>query len=306
METALDGMAYDYYAMLTHLAVAQAFGQQVGVISVPAISGTADLKTHQSVALAWEIRTRLIEPVGSSAIVGGMVTSTEPLEAIAYQADYKPRSALKPGSLHLDEFRDNVHIWDWYKASTELQLVATFVAKIGSRTFNVQLQEFEMMGMGARARRVYFLTPYAAAAISRMWCDWMEAEAHFISSRANKGDDLNRQTFKGLALNNGIGLVTLLATIGNTSAGGRIAKLIRTRISEELYAVNMVDEISRLQVGVFDARLRVWAGLQTLSLLGLLTAEMATIMFATIKDTDAMTAFVSMKGIGGAVAREME
>lgn len=290
----LDGMAYDHYAMLMHLAVMRAADQSVMIVSSRA--GAGDSATNNNIALVWDIRTQHVHPLGSSAILAGAVSTSEPLEAIVYQQDYEATKRLTTEPIQIQNYEDHIHIWDWYSASTKLASSGTFVTRIGGKTFNISIQEFEMLGMGATRKMAYFLTPHATAAVARMWCDWMDQEGRFVAGRINAkgGDDITRSAFKGLAARGGIQLVTMLAAIGNSATGGRIAELVRQQLADALYDANMMDEIPRLSVGLFHTRLRVWAGLQTLALLGLLSAEMVRVIYDRIKSTDAMTAFVSI------------
>lgn len=288
----LDGMAYDHYAMVMHLALQRASDQTVSVISTPAAMGADTNMTN--IAIAWDIRTDLVHPLGASALLASAVMTTEPLEAIVYQDDYEARKALIPADIKLSDYRDHVHIWDWYSASTKLSSSGTYVTRIGEKSFTVTVEEFEMLGMGARRRMAYFLTPHATAAVARMWCEWIEAEGAFVTERSKKGDDLTRATFRGLERRSGISLVTVLATIGNSATGSRISEAVRQSLAEQLYAADMVDQIPRLALGLFHVRIRVWAGLQTLGVLGLLTPEMINIIFERIRTTDAMAAFVAI------------
>lgn len=287
----LDGMAYDHYAMLMHLALLRASSQVVSVISV---ANSVQDKLHRNIAVMWEVRTQLPYALGESAIVGGTMSTAEPLEAIVYQDDYEARKHLAPSPLKIADYRDHVHIWDWHTASTPLASAGTFVTRLGGKNYTVVIEEHEMLGMGVRRKIARFVTPHATAAVARMWCDWIDAEGRFVDMQAKRGDDLTRAAFRGLGHRSGISLVAALATIGAGPTGNRITSLVRRRLADQMYANNSMDEIPRLSVGIYHARLRVWAGLQTLGILGLLTNEMIEIIYERIKTTDAMAAFVSI------------
>lgn len=282
-------LRYDYYALVTHLAMARLDGDSAFVVSM-----TSDT-TPQNIALAWEGRTVYRHPLGESAILHGQITTAEPIEALVYRQDFANTKELKTHLVDLKSHERNVHLWPWERASRKLDFTSIYTARINNRDYSVAVRENELLGLGVHRSNLYYLVPRNVASVVRLWSEWIASEHEFIRSKtvSRKSDPLVKDAYTGLLMQTGIGLVQMLSSIGTTGVGGRVNSLVRRRLADEMYKNDDVDSASTLVVGLQAARLNVWSGLVTLSLLGLLSDADVTFIFNLIKETKAMPMFVN-------------
>lgn len=286
----LESLRYDYYAMLMHLAVARSEGHITSVTSVKA-------ENLSNIALTWEGRTQAKHPLGDSAILHGMVVTAEPIESLVYRNDFANGRELKTHLVDLKAHERDVHLWEWWASSRKMEFVAGYATRINNSEYTVEVADYELLGLGVHRENLFYLVPRNVSAMVRLWLESITEEEKFIKLNTGRGtDSLTKQAYAGLRMQTGIQLVRMLATIGSTGVGGRIRALVRRRLAEKMFANGEVDNASQLVVGIQDARLSVWSGLTTLSVLGLLSAKEVTELFRIIRDTQAMPMFVNSTG----------
>lgn len=280
-------LTYDYYSVLLHLAVTRGAEVTVSQTSLP------DSESAHPLYLAWTLATDVRTPIAMSAVERGMVTTSEPLEALAYMDDFQATERLVAMPIPLSTMQDSVHAWDWYGASEKLSLVAGYNTTVGGKTYMSQVTEHEMLGIGVRRSNVRFLRPSAAAAIARLWLDWLAEDEAFISAEIDASqDDLVIEALRGRRVQSALQLFAMLKQIGSTGAGSRAAVYIMRRLSDAMYGEDRLDDYSELGVGIQQHKLNVWSGLTTLQLLGLITVEDSLHLMRILRDSNALAMVV--------------
>lgn len=277
-------LRYDYFAMIAHLAVAKAgvtsvMSTQVGMVS--------------NLYLTWTVSTFLKEPVGDTAILGGVVVTTEPLEALAYSEDFSAVAPREAKSLPVEDFTDGVHIWDWYNASIDLSLEPAYGVTVRNRDYLVGLDEHELLGLGVKRKNIRFMRPVMATAVARIWLEWLLDDDSYIASQI-KGtkDTLVQEGFRGRQIQNAMQIAATLTSIGSSGAGANAISAVYRKIADEMYGAGNIDDYSELHVGVQRHRLHIWAGLVTLQLLGVIdTGEVARVI-KYLSENDALSLVV--------------
>lgn len=292
IQTRLRAIAYDYYAMLVHLAVSNASNAQLSVTPVHKTD-----TTPANLALAWEIRTKLIHPLGDAAILNGVVTTSEPIEALVYSDDFHPRATLTPRPIDIKDFADDVHIWDWRKVSVQLVFSAPYVTRVRNKQYEVTMQEFEMLGLGISRSNLYYFRPTTAAAVVRLWLEWSRADREFIASKMKSKDEIQATAFRGRQIHNATALAVMLLGLGTTGVGAKISGQVRRRLAQEMYAKGAVDDAAELSVGIQDIRLNMWAGLTTLNIMGLIEPADVTELYNYLQETDALANIISARAV---------
>lgn len=276
----VDNVLYDYFAMITHLAVVKAPSTRVSF---------AENATGHVPYLVWSVSTALSEPVGPSAIEQGRVETSEPLEVLVYVDDFAPAMKRTARVLPIDDYKHGVHLWDWYGSSHQLEMNPGYQVTIRNKSYLVEVNEAELLGLGQQKKNVRFLKPTMAAAIVSVWITWLMEDKAFIDA-AEKGtsDTLVIEGFKGRQIQSAMQLMSLLIAIGAHGAGANASKTVRRKIADMMYSQSRIDDYSELLVGIQAHRINVWAGLVTLQLLGLITTEDATNMMVYLVENNAM------------------
>jgi hypothetical protein len=285
----IDAVKFDYYAMITHLATANA----------PNVFTSSTLNkgdVYSVPYLLWSTPTTLKQPVGNTAIVHGELTTSEPLEFLAYVPDFKPTQALEVQPLPLEDHRGCIHIWKWRDASSELALTAAYETSVSNRQYVVAVDEHEMLGLGMRRDNVKFITPTTAKAVAKIWFDWViEEEAYLVERISKTKDTIVQEAFAGRRVQNAIHLVQQLAGIGTSSTGSSAARYVNQRIADAMYKAGVIDDYSAMHVGIQKRRIDIWAGLATLQLLGLLNQDDAAAIIEVLSKTNALSMIVGMQ-----------
>lgn len=308
-ERIFSELAYDYYAMLVHVAVSH-----TPSVAISAMSGAFDGSSSTGGSfnipyLTWTIQTQLDTPVGDSAIMAGTVVTSEPLEAIAYADDFQPSKPLEHKGLYLKDYEDHLHIWDWHSSSTSLNFVATYQTEISGEQYQVSVTEHELLSLGARRDTVRYLSPSLSRAVAQMWMSWITEEALFIENELSAlskagtkkspgiGNTLIRDAFEGRRVQNGINVLNIITSIGASSFGDRAAEHIRRRVADQLYKAGDIDAQSSLYAGVQAHRIRTWAGLITLKMFDMISTRQETEIMNILRDTKAMQLVVGTRDL---------
>lgn len=272
---------FDYYSTLVHLAVARSQSVHMAV----AESGVP--------YLIWTHRAPVVVPFGESAVSAGTVMTTEPIEAIAYTDDFVPTESLTFREPPIKEHQSDLHIWNWADASASLSFKQQYTARIQNAEFSVNVDEHEILGLGAMRRRTRFLVPTAAMAVVRTWLDWTVEEDRYLQEEAKTSkDDLTTIALRGRRLQNSMAMAATLIHIGSTGVGERAAGYVHRKLRDELYAAGAIDSYSDLKVGIQNHKIRIWAGLVTLQLLGLISEDDTNQIVKDLTSSDALTMMV--------------
>lgn len=281
----------DYYALICHLAVAKA-----GAVAIATYE--SELTGRRVPFMVWTINTDLVKPVGPSAIMHGVVQTVEPLEALAYVADFSATAALSSPSPDLDTYRRSVHIWSWHKMSQPLKLAAVYGTTVGGNTYEAAVDEHELLGVGMRRPNVRFFTPVVASAVARMWLDMMDLELKYIAEMISTSKDtMVQDAFKGRQVATALDLFNSILSIGAVGAGARASSMITSRLAVSMYNKGKVDESTELMVGIQRHKINVWAGLVTMQLLGLMTADDITELMSRLRKADVMSLVIGMTNL---------
>jgi len=284
----LERQLYNYYAAIVHYAVAH--NSSVSV-SAKLTEANAARASDKALYLVWRLSTELRVPVGYSAISGGEVFTTEPLEAIAYKDDVTPVEQMQAKTVDLAAYEKSLHIWDWHDASTELAYSDTYPVTVANSAYKINIREHEMLGLGAARERVRILRPDMAHAVVTMWYQWFLEDQEFIERFVGEnglGDDLVSKAFEGRQLQNAISVMQRLEMIGNSGIGISASHLVMQRLINEMAGQDLIDDISKLGVGIQKHRLAIWAGLATLRLLGLINNEQADEILTLLRGSNAL------------------
>lgn len=282
----LASIAYDYYVILGHLAVSKTPNTRIAMS--PSESSAAAVPY-----LIFNTRTELKQPIASSAIANGEVSTTEPLEILAYVPDFDAASALSVTTLPLDKHKDGVHLWDYKSASEELNLTCVYSATIKNKTYSVTVDEHELLGLGVRRRSVLYMKPTVAVALTRLWFDWLVEEEKYLEAQARATKDTIVTTaIEGRLIQNSIGLARTLMRMGSTGAGSNAARFAIDRITDEMFDQGLIDDSTELHVGIQRHRLAIWAGWATMQVTGLIDAGEASKMIDMIVRRNALTLII--------------
>jgi hypothetical protein len=264
-------LLHDYYATMVHLVVAK---MDQTFVTTAVEDGLVIERPY----LVWDIRTEISKPLGQSAISNGMVKTSEPLEALAYAADFKATDALTVHQVDLEKYERSLHIWLWRPHSSKLNYSTSYTTEIRNIEHTVSVNEAEVLGLGRRRDNVMYLTPTVAKAAVITWLNWIVEEDIFLTERiASASGDLVKESFQGKKIRNSIHLINVLSSIGSSSAGANAARFAEQRLAESLYSTGNIDDYSELRVGIQKKKMAVWAGLVTLEVLGL-TSKLDTNM----------------------------
>lgn len=267
VRSAVRAMRRDYYCMAVHLAVATA---QQTMISVRQTTKGVGMPF-----LVWSQRTSLLEPVGNSAVVGGQLSTSEPLEVLVYVPDFKATLKLEAKEVPLAEHDQEIHIWSWYQASTRLELVAPYSTAIRNHEYTVNLREHELLGLGVKRSRVRFLRPVTAASIVSVWVDWMRYDDRFVADQMKKfeKDTLMTDALIGRKIQSGIKLVQFLCQFATAGVGSRAVTLAHSRLQDAMYGEGFPDDYAEIHVGIEALKIQTWAGVCSLLVLQLISEE---------------------------------
>lgn len=275
----LEALAYDYYALVMHIAVARG-SANASVAVVPVLEekeGKTVSGTKNPLAIMWDVRTTLVHPLGESAIINGRVVTAEPMETIAYCEDFDPRAVVAPKSIDISGFRRDLHIWDWEARSVHLPFSVNYTTRIFNTPFTVLVEDEQLLSLGASRKNLYYFRPLEAAAVVRMWNDWFAEDRAVIAQtiKTSKNPDLVL-ALQGRELRNALSICNMLINIGRTGVGPNIVETINNSLADQMWDKGMADYTAELTVGLQKVKLDIWAGLITMALLGVLD-------FATVK-----------------------
>lgn len=289
--TEYQSLVADYYALIAHVALAKTTGVAISAYK-------SDITGRTVPFLIWTINTDLIKPIGSSAILNGVVQTVEPLEALAYVPDFNATGSLSSPAPDLDAYRKSVHIWSWHKMSQPLKLAAVYGTTVGGVTYEAAVDEHELLGVGMRRPNVRFFTPVVAAAVARMWLNMMDFELQYIDSMiASSQDSLVIDAFKGRRVATALDLFNAILSVGAVGAGARAASMITSRLAVAMYNQGKVDESTELMVGIQRHKINVWSGLVTMQLLGLMSGDDIVELMTRLRKADVMSLVIGMATI---------
>lgn len=287
--TAMDKATYDVYAFMAHLAVVNATAT-----GIAAVEGSRS-KANAKLVAVWDVNTKLYQPVGQSAIIGGSVRSTEPVEVISYCARTRPASTLKATGINLADHQNTVHVWNWHDASENLSYVQEYVTVIRNKTYTATVEDHQLLATSALRTRLRFMKPTYPAANAELWFAGFLQEWSFVSDQiANAKDDLVRRAFEGRQLQNAIALVSRLVKVANGGIANRAEQIIKNTLQDAMYGDDRVDDYAEVHVGIQQLKIKVWAGLITLEMLQLITPEQVVEFNNYINNTNALSLSVGV------------
>lgn len=280
----------DYRSVVTLLAIEHS--DQIGV-SVMEIEG------RRVPYLVFDQRVDFGVPLGDSAIINGRVSTTEPVEALAYSGDFQAshRFEVNPIPIASDRFKSTLHGWDWDRASVSLAFKGAFPITIRRQEYVIQIEEYEFLNLHYPRPEVRFMRPSAAIASCAVWLDWLKDDLQFI-------DDQIASRTPGDAIYNGLmgrkhmmalGLAKLLIAIGQNGCGGRASSIVLRKLRDSLYASKAIDEYVAFTHNAEMVRLHLWAGLTTLQMFEMITAEETDRLQRVISESNALSYIVSVE-----------
>ncbi|AAA32357.1 P1 protein [Pseudomonas phage phi6] len=282
---------FNYYAAVMHYAVAH--NPEVVVSEHQGVAAE-----QGSLYLVWNVRTELRIPVGYNAIEGGSIRTPEPLEAIAYNKPIQPSEVLQAKVLDLANHTTSIHIWPWHEASTEFAYEDAYSVTIRNKRYTAEVKEFELLGLGQRRERVRILKPTVAHAIIQMWYSWfVEDDRTLAAARRTSRDDAEKLAIDGRRMQNAVTLLRKIEMIGTTGIGASAVHLAQSRIVDQMAGRGLIDDSSDLHVGINRHRIRIWAGLAVLQMMGLLSRSEAEALTKVLGDSNALGMVVATTDI---------
>lgn len=293
-QRSLEWQAFSAYAHLVHLAVARHTNVQIS----PIVDGATTVMGARQLYLRWEIISEYAEGVGTSVVFDGSVIVTEPLEAIAYSADFSPSTKLEASAPNLRDFEGKVHIWDFHKTSRRVSYTAGYSTNIRNKPYLAQVTEKEILGFNASRPRLLAMRPPIARAIVAMWRKWFLEDIAVLREEARVSkDDVRNATYRGAEIEASLDVLARLIYIGSNGLGANVARAVENQLRDALRGRGYIDDQSDLSVGIQQASLQMFAGLVTLELLGLMDSKESAAITTLIRDSRAMTSYITTRGV---------
>jgi hypothetical protein len=284
----IESLRFDYYASIMHLAIAK--GQSLSVGELQSETDAESGITLNPLYIKWTQKTSFTRQRGLSALLHGQVETTEPLEVIAYMADFDPSDSLTVNYPYLSDHDGALHLWNWPRYSSTLALDASFDITLRNKKYTVNVNEHEMLALGARRNEIRFMNQYDTKALVNLFFKHVSDDFTFIKTMAkNAKDPLVRDAYRGREIQSALRLVGMLSGVASNGAGQRAIAYAKQRVADKMYGMTgTLDGYDEIHVGVQNHRLRVWAGIRVLELLQLITAEEAAKIANMVRESNAL------------------
>jgi hypothetical protein len=281
-----EALLHAYYVLVLCFAVSRGGALYMSGV----VSGAAE-----TIVLQWHVHSSTPIPLGESGILGNLVVTTEPLEAIAYGSDIEPATAVQASSVNFTDHDRALHVWNWHAMSARVVFDAEYETVIAGKAMVVKLDVTDMLSLGYRRDRLRFMLPLSASAIATMWSEWYtQTEAELIRlSRVTK-DSAAREAIAGRRLAASVGVVQRLRAIGRTQVGLTIGRLVNNRLVAELRGAGAIDAMKALYVAPHQIHLEAWTGLIILQMLQVLSPTEALKLAESISKSSAMATVMTM------------
>lgn len=266
----VDALLRNYYLAVFCYAIRCGGTTQVGPV---------ETENGSNLVCVWRFSADTKVPLGQAAIVGGQVTTTEPLERISYAQDSEPSMTVVTQPLPLGDYEKSLHMWDWRAASLPVVYNDTYELTVGSNLYKVHINETDVLSLGYTRDRLRFHIPSSARAIVEMWWTWYSSTiASLTAMKAGTSDTLVLAAIEGRMMNANVILVQRLRAIGSSPVGANLSRVVNHRVAVQMRGLGKLDQMRQLYVTPHEIRNSVWSGLVILQMLGLLApAEAASL-----------------------------
>jgi hypothetical protein len=271
----------DHYKYLVHLAIANCADVRINAFDLELADYT--------LGLGFSASTDLKTPIGRSQIIGGLVSTVEPLEILLYGRDIEATEKLTSLPLDISSYEeDGLHTWDWKAQSTGLDFKTTYVTSLRDHDYSVDIDMRHLLGLTMPRMNLRFMNNRLAAVTVKMWFHEIFSQiADLQKMIAKSRDEVKTATYQAQLSAFNMLISKQLIAIGGTTMGNKGTSYIKHSIQRQMFDLGALDDYTHLHVGVQATLLNLWMGLTTLECLNLLTQ----------KDISKITAHIRSSGV---------